>query len=244
MSQTLSSKNGRSVLRMERRLRHSPQKVWAAMIEPDRLAEWFPSTVRPELRVGGAVEFGFGPSGTVTDYRPPRLIAYTWGDDHLRWEVTPDGDGTLLRLVHTFADRPGAASFASGWHMCIAALAGEGADADQNALHEQYVAEFGLDEPEVTAVDDGWRVRLERQLTRPAEEVWPDLARGWAGTAVVAEEPEVLEQRVADGRVRYELGEGTGQGARLTLTWTGPDHAARDAAAARIPEVAAGLSRP
>ena len=35
--------------------------VAGALIEPERLAEWFPTTVAPELRVGGAVEFGFGP---------------------------------------------------------------------------------------------------------------------------------------------------------------------------------------
>jgi uncharacterized protein YndB with AHSA1/START domain len=242
VTQALSSENGRSVLRMQRRLKHRPEKVWAALVEPDRLAEWFPTTARPEPRVGGTVEFGFGPSGTVTDYEPPTLIAYTWGDDHLRWEVEPDGDGALLRLVHTFADRAGGASFAAGWHTCIAALAGDDPGQDMTELHERYVTELGLDEPAVDALVDGWRVRLERQLTRPGEAVWPDLAGAWPGTVVVAEEPKVLEVEVADGRVRYEFGEGTGQGARLTVTWTGADPAARNAAAARVPEVAAALS--
>jgi uncharacterized protein YndB with AHSA1/START domain len=242
MSETLTSADGRSVLRMERRLTHSPQRVWAALVEPDRLAEWFPATVRPELRVGGTVEFGFGPSGAVTDYDPPRLIAYTWGDDHLRWEVEPDGTGALLRLVHTFADRAGGASFAAGWHACIATLAGDD-PGDMAERHERYVAQFGLDRPDVEAADGGWRVRLERQLARPAERVWPDLAAAWDGAVAVAEEPKVLEHRTGYARVRWELGEGTGQGARLTVTWTGSDPAARDAAAARIPEVAAALSR-
>jgi uncharacterized protein YndB with AHSA1/START domain len=238
----LSSDGSRSVLRMQRRLAHSPEKVWAALTEPDRLAEWFPATVRADLREGGDVEFGFGPAGTVTDLDPPRLLAFTWGEDHLRWEVEPDGAGSVLRLVHTFTDRPGAASFAAGWHTCIAALAGEDPGAEMAALHERYVTELGLDEPEVGATGDGWRVRLERQLTRPAEQVWPDLVAAWAGTTVVSEEPKLLERQVADGRVRYELGEGTGQGARLTVTWTGSDPAARDAAAARVPAVAAVLS--
>jgi uncharacterized protein YndB with AHSA1/START domain len=242
VSETLSTDGDRSVLRLERRLAHPPQTVWAAVTEPERLATWFPTTVRAQPRVGGTVEFGFGPPGTVTDYDPPRLIAYTWGDDHLRWEVEPDGDGAQLRLVHTFADRAGAASFAAGWHACLAALAGDD-PGDMAERHEQYVERFGLDRPEVDAVDGGWRIRLERQLTRPAEQVWPRLADAWDGEVVVAEEPKVLEHRTSDGRVRWELGEGTGQGARLTVTWTGADPAARDAAAGRIPAAAGALAR-
>jgi uncharacterized protein YndB with AHSA1/START domain len=247
----LSRTGSRSVLRMQRRLAHPPKRVWAALTEPDRLAEWFPATVVAELRVGGSVEFGAGPPGTVTDLDPPTLIAYTWGEDHLRWEVARDGDGSVLRLVHTFADRAGAASFASGWHVCLAAmalaLAGRpGADhgIDQDTLHERYVTELGLDRCQVDEVGDGWRVRLQRQLTRPADRVRPDLAAAWPGAVVVTDGPDGLEQQVEGGRLRWELGEGTGQGARLTATWTGRDPAARDAAAARIPAVAAALSRP
>jgi len=250
MTQTLETHDGRSVLRMRRRLAHPPAKVWKALVEPERLAEWFPATVRPELRVGGAVEFGFGDPGSVTELDDGRVIAYTWGTDHLHWEVRPDGDGSLLLLTHTFDDRPGAASFAAGWHTCVAAMArsfGEtAADDDHRALHEQYVRELGLDVPDVRETPDGWRVHLERQLTRPAPEVWPDLAAAWpgAGPVLVADEPKALEQEAGGGRVRWELGEGTGHGARLTVTWTGPDPAARDAATTHLPTLAAALSRP
>ncbi|WP_214405795.1 SRPBCC family protein [Pseudonocardia lacus] len=253
MSQTLDTQDGRSVLRMRRRLAHPPAKVWKALIEPERLAEWFPTTVRPELRVGGKVDFGFGEPGEVTELAEGRVIAYTWDADHLRWEVRPDGDGSLLLLTHTFDDRSGAASFAAGWHTCLEGmvlmLAGGSAsavDTDDRALHEQYVSELGLDTCDVQEVPDGWRVRLERQLTRPADAVWTDLAGAWpgAGPVLVADEPKALEQEAGGGRVRWELGEGTGHGARLTVTWTGPDPAARDAAATRIPALTARLSRP
>lgn len=245
MTQTLHTADGRSVLRMERRLTHPPEKVWRALVEPARLADWFPTTMTPELRAGGAVEFGFGDAGTVTELRPGRLIAYTWGTDHLSWEVQPDGDGTLLVLVHTFDDRAGAASFAAGWHTCLAALglllAGRPGDPglDHDALHEQYVQELGLDSGAAQRTPDGWRVRFERQLVWPAEAVWAELASAppWpgAGATVVREEPAVLEHEVSDGRVRWELGPGTGHGARLVLTWDGRDAAGRDEALAQAP---------
>ncbi|MGI5125659.1 SRPBCC family protein [Pseudonocardia sp. CA-107938] len=231
---TLENVDGRSVLRMQRRLAHPVDRVWQAVTEPAGLAAWFPSTVEIDLRVGGAVTFGFGPDGTVTDLDPPRVVAFTWGDDHLRFELAPDGPGTVLHLVHTFDDHAGAASFAAGWDTCLAALDldldGKPVDEhalDHEALHERYLAEFGLDEPAVRAVPDGWQVRVERQLVRPAEVVEPLLPAG------------------ADG-VEWRLGEGTGHGARLVVTWTGSDPAARDAARADLPrqvrELAATLA--
>ena len=251
MNQELETAGTRSTLRMRRELAHPPHRVWAALIEPERVAEWFPTTVKAELRVGGAVEFGFGDTGTVTELDPGRLIAYTWGTDHLRWEVVPDGAGSVLLLEHSFDDRAGGASFASGWHTCIAALglalsgrAGEDPGVDHVALHEQYVTELGLDTADTERTSDGWRVRYERQLTRPADAVWPDLLAAWPGADVlVSEAPKVLEQRVASGRLRMELGEGTGHGARLTMTWTGGDSAARDAIAAELPERARVVAR-
>ncbi|HET6358661.1 MAG TPA: SRPBCC family protein [Streptomyces sp.] len=127
-SDTLTTADGRTALRMERRLAHPPQRVWDAITQPAHLAQWFPSEVTVDLRPGGTVGFLFpgdsepAMTGKVTDAREPHVFAFTWGEDHLRWEITPDGEGSLLTLTHTFGDRFGAASFASGWHVCITAL--------------------------------------------------------------------------------------------------------------------------
>jgi uncharacterized protein YndB with AHSA1/START domain len=235
MTESLQAKDGRSVLRMERRLKHPPEKVWKAMTEPERLADWFPGKIVPELRQGGKVEFDFGGDGVVTDLDPPRLIAYTWDTDHLRWELHPDGEGTRLVLLHTFDDRAGAASFGAGWHTCIVALdlaldgrAGTDPGVDDIALHEQLVTQFGLDAGTVETGVDGWRVRHERQLTRPADGVWGALTD--LAPAGAAAEAHVLEHDADEGgRVRWELVAGTGHGARLVLTHTGrggdPDEA-------------------
>jgi len=227
MTESLHTSEGRSVLRMQRWLAHPPEKVWRAMTEPDRLAEWFPAKVFPQLRVGGKVEFEFGDDGVVTELDPPRLIAYTWGTDHLRWELAAERGGTQLALVHTFDDRAGAASFGAGWHTCIVALdlaldGRPGADpgVDDIALHEQFVTQFGLDAGTVETGADGWRVRHERQLTRPQEGVWAVLTDLAPPGAAVHE--HVLEHAAEEGgSLRWELVEGTGHGARLVLTHTG-----------------------
>ena len=247
MTPTLSTTDGRSVLRMERRLAHPPERVWPALLEPERLATWFPTTVTIEPRVGGAVEYGFGGAGTVTDLDPPRLVAYTWEADHLRWELSAEGAGSVLVLVHTFDDRAGAASFAAGWDSCLSVL--DGAEpADHEALHERYLVELGLLQPAVTETARGREVRLERQLLHPADAVWPALARLVDGGVRESREPELLEVDLSPGRERWELGEGTGHGARLVLVRTGTGERASDAAAAaavaRVDELLASVRSP
>jgi uncharacterized protein YndB with AHSA1/START domain len=230
MTESLQARDGRSVLRMERWLKHPPEKVWKAVTEPHRLADWFPGNVTLDLRAGGALTFdldGDREAGTITDLDPPRLIAYTWGTDHLRWELHPDGEGTRLLLEHTFDDRAGAASFGAGWHTCIVALdlaldgrAGADPGVDDIALHERFVARFGLADGTVERDGEGWRVRHERQLTRPAAGVWGALT-ALVPTGRPAGE-HVLEHAADEGgSVRWELVQGTGHGARLVLTHTG-----------------------
>jgi hypothetical protein len=111
--------------------------------------------------------------------------------------------------------------------------------------HDRLVAEFGLDEPTVEESADGWRVRFERQLTRPNEVAWSLIVgdsepavgqpapagaviKGMDDTRITAVEEATLleyEWRNDDqppGLVRLEFGKGTGQGGRLIVTQTGP----------------------
>ncbi|MGW6460637.1 SRPBCC family protein [Streptomyces sp. NPDC055078] len=245
--------DGRTALRMERRLAHPPQRVWDAITRPEQLARWFPSEVSVELRPGGKVGFLFPGetepdlTGVVTDAEEPRLFGFTWGDDHLRWEIVPDGEGSLLTLVHTFGDRFGAASFASGWHGCVTAL-GQFLDGVEisamrdtsGRLHESYIEQFGLGRGIVETTPEGWCIRFERQLVRPAQLVWADLTgtatpllggpapKGFAipeappGPITALRPPNLLAYNRPDGEVRWHLTEGTGHGPRLTLTHTGP----------------------
>jgi uncharacterized protein YndB with AHSA1/START domain len=199
----------------------------------------------------------------VLEANRPRLFAFTWGDDELRWELRPAGGGSLLIFTHVFGDRAGGASFTAGWMTCIDALELVLDDkpvrtpdmADMDARHEHYVAAFGLADGVVTETADGWEVRFERQLVRPIDTVWAALTESGAaavdatppkpfttaeipaGAVTAVEGPQVLEYewhisaRPA-GRVRWELTEGTGQGARLILTQRGPGEAATERATA------------
>jgi uncharacterized protein YndB with AHSA1/START domain len=175
--------DGRPTVRVERRYPHPIDKVWQAVTTPEHLAQWFPSPVEIDLRPGGSMRFGkfggtAGATGTVQTIEPPRRLSFTWGADRLTFELAADGDGTTFALSHTFDDRSGAPSFATGWELCLAGLrsllAGEPLPSGDRGIvrHEELVHEFGLDQPEVTESDHGWTVRVERQLTCPAAVAW------------------------------------------------------------------------
>ncbi|MFG1813912.1 SRPBCC family protein [Kribbella sp. NPDC049174] len=251
MTETLSTENGRTVLRMQRELRHPVDKVWRAITEPGQLAGWFPAAVELDLRLDGPITFTFEEDpgapvdeqsrGVIRAYEPPRLIEYTWGDEVLRWELVPSADGCTLHLTATHDDRPGSASFTSGWILCFDAmekvLGGSSVpEKDYAVLHEHFVKVYGLDRGVV--LDDGG-VRFERQLVRPKEVVWQLLAgaatgsvgspppagfvaKGLeAGPVTDVAEPERLTFTWSQGEVTWTFRDGNG-GARLVLAQTGP----------------------
>jgi len=106
-----------------RQLRHSPEKVWQALIDPAQLREWAPFDVDGSLGTAGAtVKFRWmgapAPIDTVvTRADAPRLLEY--GD--IRWELERAGGGTRLTLWHNI-DRRFIAWGAAGWHICFDVL--------------------------------------------------------------------------------------------------------------------------
>ncbi|GLY13133.1 hypothetical protein Kisp01_01490 [Kineosporia sp. NBRC 101677] len=170
---------GRPAVRLERRYPHPVERVWRAVTESASLTHWFPSEVEFDLAAGKVVFDPNGPdpmTGLVLESDPPRRLIFTWDSDQLEFTLAPDGDGTLFTLTHRFDDRPGAASFATGWEQCLNALLNEAAPAPQGrkatARHEELVLRFGLDQPEITWAGQEWTIRYERQLSCDADTAW------------------------------------------------------------------------
>ena len=176
--------DGRPTVRVERHYPHPIEKVWRAVTLPEHLGQWFPSPVEVDLRPGGAMRFGgvqrdSGATGMVEDVDAPRRLTFTWGTDRLTFELAPDGDGTTFTLdplvrrpIRRRRASPPAGRCASP--ACAACSpASHCRQPDRGiARHEELVHEFGLDRPEVTETDGRWTVRVERQLTCPAEVAW------------------------------------------------------------------------
>ncbi|MFI9155378.1 SRPBCC domain-containing protein [Streptomyces sp. NPDC053367] len=98
--------------------------VWSMLTAPG----WFPARAEFELRPGGTVRFSGDPnqpgsSGLVLAVDEPRHLAFEWGGDEIRLDVTPEADDrTRLTLTNVLADAEAAARNAAGWEVCLTAL--------------------------------------------------------------------------------------------------------------------------
>ncbi|MFC5754293.1 SRPBCC family protein [Actinomadura rugatobispora] len=140
-------------IRFERRLPHPPERVWAALTSPDQQASWMPG-VTIDATEGGAVVFDFGDEGRadglVLAVEPPRRLEHTWtwpGEPPatVRWELTPDGEHTVLVLLHRPLRSESVVDYAAGWHGILDAFGAhlDGADLgepDYAAFHDLYAA--------------------------------------------------------------------------------------------------------
>lgn len=109
-----------------RELRHSPEKVWAALTEPGQLAAWAPYTADRSLAEAGSAtmtmiddEHSQDMEVEVVRAEPPTLLEHTFGTDLLRWELAATDIGTRLTLRHTVQDRDWIPKVAAGWHLCF-----------------------------------------------------------------------------------------------------------------------------
>jgi uncharacterized protein YndB with AHSA1/START domain len=160
-------KNGENwTLILVRELRHSPQRVWQALTDPEQLREWAPFDADASLgTVGATVKLTTvgAPTPhvsetTVTRADAPKALEYTWGGYEMRWELEAIQGGTRLTLW-TKIGRRFVSMGAAGWHVCFDVLerllAGEpiGRIAGPEALkfsgwqrlNAEYARQFGTD---------------------------------------------------------------------------------------------------
>jgi uncharacterized protein YndB with AHSA1/START domain len=196
------------LLRFERHLRHPVPRVWQALTEPSELAQWFPAEVEIDLSVGGKITFAYRgfdvdpallPSdGVVTELDPPRLLAFTWGEDLLRFELTARTDGCTLQFSHRFENRASAPRSAAGWAVCLdsltAMLDARQAENRWTEYFQHYTESLGADGTFVRHGDTAV-LRFERLPTQPAEQVWDALTK-----------PERVREWLADARFEARPG--------------------------------------
>lgn len=126
--------DGRYRISFERRLAHPVDRVWAALTEPAELIAWW-GEAEVDLEEGGRFDVRWlntdeeGNSATmhatIAELEPERLLVLD-GDIHgrLRWELTPDGDGTRLSFRSTVElDLDFITKVPAGWHFHLDALA-------------------------------------------------------------------------------------------------------------------------
>ncbi len=133
----MSERNGRltvdgdrAVLNFERRLPFPIDVVWSAITDPDERGQWFGETTI-DAREGGMIEMvATGPplpperkrmTGRILVWDPPNVLEHEWKqpiveDGVVRYELTADGDGTVLRFTHRGLGVRNASGFLGGTH--------------------------------------------------------------------------------------------------------------------------------
>jgi hypothetical protein len=156
-------KNGdKWTLILVRELRHSPEKVWQALVDPAQLREWAPFEADGNLSAAGTmVKLTWLGTNTTLDTavkraEAPKVLEY--GD--IRWELEAISAGTRLTLWSTI-DRRYVSMGAAGWHIsldvldrllsgnAIGRLAGAEAMKFEGwqRLNVEYAKQFGVEPP-------------------------------------------------------------------------------------------------
>jgi uncharacterized protein YndB with AHSA1/START domain len=132
-------------LTLKRRLDAPPEKVYAAWTDPEKILKWFGPDAGPvqeaatDVRVGGRYAVSFSTedgeqhhvSGVYREVVPDEKLVFTWmwrtmpeRESLVTVLIKPDGDGTLLTLIHEqFFDEPARDRHAEAWAGCLDKLA-------------------------------------------------------------------------------------------------------------------------
>ncbi len=133
----------RPSLTVKRRLNASPQKVYSAWTDPEKIICWFgPQKVKPgslkadiDLRTGGRYRLCFTTEGgeysevggVYREVVPNARLVFSWAwhstperESQVTLTFKPDGDGTLLTLHHEqFADQAARDAHERGWNEIV-----------------------------------------------------------------------------------------------------------------------------
>ena len=128
----LRSDDDRCAVRFQRLYDFTPDELWSALTDQERLRRWLAEAPRFEGGVGGRVTIAFDDGtteGRILIWDEPRVLEYEWrfpGEDEsvVRFELQPQEYGTLLVLDHRRLGRTSGAGYAAGWHAHLDALAG------------------------------------------------------------------------------------------------------------------------
>ncbi len=120
----------KAVLNFERRLPFPIDSVWSAITDPDEREQRLGVTTI-DARVGGDIEMvATGPplpperkrmTGRILVWDPPHVLEHEWKqpiveDGVVRYELSSDGEGTLLRFTHRGLGVRNASGFRGGTH--------------------------------------------------------------------------------------------------------------------------------
>lgn len=133
--------------RMVRLWKYPVEEVWSWLTENDKLQQWFSSLQIEELKQGGRIRFDMQ-DGTFEEmeilaYEENAILEFTWGQDQVRFELTPHGEGTQLVFTEVLNEvNDHTPKDLAGWHVCLdvmeALLEGQPVDFREDDWRQRY----------------------------------------------------------------------------------------------------------
>jgi len=125
MTNELGEISACSTIVFERRSKHSAERLWRAITDPDEVGKWMGYPAKIDLRIGGDWYVDFSETndgdlgGVIVRIDPGRHVAFYWRLTVVEWKVEPADDGCTYELVQNGLV-PGEGElvegYAAGWH--------------------------------------------------------------------------------------------------------------------------------
>ena len=126
-----------TIIEREVRIAATPETVFSFFTEPEKYVRWKGQKAELDPRPGGVFRVDFDGKdiarGEFVEVEPCRRLVFTWG-----WEgeghpippgssivevtLEPDGDGTVVRLVHRDLPEAAVPKHAEGWDLFLPRL--------------------------------------------------------------------------------------------------------------------------
>ena len=127
-----------TIIEREVRIAASPETVFSYFVEPEKYVKWKGHRAELDPKPGGVFRVEFETKdvarGEFVEIEPNRRLVFTWG-----WEgegqpippgsstvevtLEPDGEGTVVRLIHSGLPEAAVPRHAEGWDLFLPRLA-------------------------------------------------------------------------------------------------------------------------
>ncbi|WP_286923428.1 MULTISPECIES: SRPBCC family protein [Lysinibacillus] len=144
MLATIQKQQNHYIVKFSRLFPHPTETIWAALTENDKLQKWMSNLEIIHLQKNGKIHFNMN-DGTatfleiqITDYVEKEVLEFNWGNDTVRFELSPTDNGSVLLLAESIGELTAhTPKDLAGWHICLDLLS----DLLNGTIHEEFPME-------------------------------------------------------------------------------------------------------
>jgi uncharacterized protein YndB with AHSA1/START domain len=133
----MASVSSSEAIELEVRVAAKPETIFPFLIDGAKMAQWFGASAQVEPRPGGVFSVAINNSATargeVVEVETNKRIVFTFGwegegnpvppgSSRVEISLTPDGDGTIVRLRHTGLPEITVKDHRGGWELYLGRL--------------------------------------------------------------------------------------------------------------------------